>query len=222
MTIGKNIKKLRTARGLTQDQLAEQLYVTRQTISNWERGTSRPDLDQLEAIAGALGTDVTTLLYGTRPAQSPPTSRRIGAAVLLLGLAVILWFVGARLLWPCVRLYTNRTYDYSFTILFRGGYQAVTAMLLGAGLLALMALRWDLSLGRRGRRIAGIAGGLLLAETAFVCATAPFIQRMADGGALQPVANLTVWISLKEVSVPLGLLCGGALFLALNPARKTQ
>lgn len=40
MTIGKNIKKLRTARGLTQDQLAEQLYVTRQTISNWERGVS--------------------------------------------------------------------------------------------------------------------------------------------------------------------------------------
>ena len=40
MTIGKNIKKLRTAGGLTQDQLAEQLYVTRQTISNWERGVS--------------------------------------------------------------------------------------------------------------------------------------------------------------------------------------
>lgn len=34
MTIGNNIKKLRTAQGLTQDQLAERLFVTRQTISS--------------------------------------------------------------------------------------------------------------------------------------------------------------------------------------------
>ncbi len=40
MTIGTNIKKLRTSQGLTQDQLAEKLYVTRQTVSNWERGGS--------------------------------------------------------------------------------------------------------------------------------------------------------------------------------------
>ena len=40
MTIGKNIRKLRTAAGLTQDQLAERLFVTRQTVSNWERGVS--------------------------------------------------------------------------------------------------------------------------------------------------------------------------------------
>ena len=35
MTIGNNIKKLRTAQGLTQDQLAERLFVTRQTVSSW-------------------------------------------------------------------------------------------------------------------------------------------------------------------------------------------
>ena len=40
MTIGGTIKKLRTGQGLTQDQLAEKLYVTRQTVSNWERGVS--------------------------------------------------------------------------------------------------------------------------------------------------------------------------------------
>ena len=41
MTIGSNIKKLRTGKKLTQDQLAEKLYVTRQTMSNWERGVSQ-------------------------------------------------------------------------------------------------------------------------------------------------------------------------------------
>ena len=44
MTIGSNIKKLRVARGLTQDQLAERLSVTRQTVSSWERAASRPSL----------------------------------------------------------------------------------------------------------------------------------------------------------------------------------
>ena len=54
MTIGNNIKKLRTAQGLTQDQLAERLFVTRQTVSSWERSASHPSLEQLEAIAAAL------------------------------------------------------------------------------------------------------------------------------------------------------------------------
>lgn len=55
MTIGGNLKKLRVAQGLTQDQLAEKLHVTRQAVSNWERNVSHPDLDQLEAIAAAWG-----------------------------------------------------------------------------------------------------------------------------------------------------------------------
>ena len=67
MTIGGNLKKLRVAQGLTQDQLAEKLHVTRQAVSNWERNVSHPDLGQLEAIAAALGG-------GNHPAvRSAPT-----------------------------------------------------------------------------------------------------------------------------------------------------
>lgn len=40
MTIGGNLKQLRMAQGLTQDQLAEKLHVTRQAVSNWEREVS--------------------------------------------------------------------------------------------------------------------------------------------------------------------------------------
>ena len=39
--VSKNIKKLRTSAGMNQEQLAELLGVTRQTVSNWERGVSR-------------------------------------------------------------------------------------------------------------------------------------------------------------------------------------
>lgn len=80
MTIGNNIKKLRTAQGLTQDQLAECLFVTRQTISSWERSASHPSLEQLEAIAAALGEDVMTLLYGPKPKYQPSRKRPSGGA----------------------------------------------------------------------------------------------------------------------------------------------
>lgn len=38
--IGKNIKKNRSEKGMTQEQLAESLHVTRQAVSNWEQGVS--------------------------------------------------------------------------------------------------------------------------------------------------------------------------------------
>ena len=87
MTIGGNLKQLRMAQGLTQDQLAEKLHVTRQAVSNWERNVSHPDLDQLEAIAAALGVEVTTLLYGP-PQPYRPSRKRVGVTVGLAAAAV--------------------------------------------------------------------------------------------------------------------------------------
>lgn len=61
--VSKNIKKLRTSAGMNQEQLAELLGVTRQTVSNWERGVSMPDMDSLERIALVFGTSVESLIY---------------------------------------------------------------------------------------------------------------------------------------------------------------
>lgn len=76
--IGKNIRDLRVKRNMTQDELAEKLFVTRQTVSNYETGRSRPDIDMLASIAQALSTDANTLLYGPAP------STDIKAALLKL------------------------------------------------------------------------------------------------------------------------------------------
>ena len=62
--IAKNIRDARIKSNLTQDELAEKLFVTRQTVSNYETGKSRPDIDMLFSIAEVLGTDVNILLYG--------------------------------------------------------------------------------------------------------------------------------------------------------------
>ncbi len=52
--IGKNIKRLRKQNNLTQDELAEKLFVTRQTVSYWETGRNQPALDMLGDLADVL------------------------------------------------------------------------------------------------------------------------------------------------------------------------
>lgn len=69
-SVGKHIRRLRTAKGLTQEQLAEKLFVTRQTVSAWETGKAQPDLETLERIAAALNTEVTEVIYGASHPQA--------------------------------------------------------------------------------------------------------------------------------------------------------
>lgn len=60
-----NIKGLRKAKGLSQQELAVKLNVVRQTISKWEQGLSVPDADLLIALSDVLETPVSTLLGET-------------------------------------------------------------------------------------------------------------------------------------------------------------
>lgn len=83
--IGKNIKTVRQGKGMTQDAMAEALYVTRQTISNYENGRSRPDLDMLLRIAEVLETDVNTILYGL----PIPQSKRVSYKWLILSGSIL-------------------------------------------------------------------------------------------------------------------------------------
>lgn len=66
-SIARNIKKLRTEKGLTQQQLADKLFVTRQTVSNWENGKIMPDVNMLMNISQDLETDLNSLLYYETP-----------------------------------------------------------------------------------------------------------------------------------------------------------
>lgn len=60
-----NIKNLRKAKGLSQEELAIKLNVVRQTVSKWEKGLSVPDAEMLLRIAGELDTSVDVLLNET-------------------------------------------------------------------------------------------------------------------------------------------------------------
>ncbi len=58
------IRSLRCGQHLTQRDLAERLGVSDKTVSKWERGAGCPDVASLNAIAGALGINVSELLAG--------------------------------------------------------------------------------------------------------------------------------------------------------------
>ena len=57
-----NIKSIRKAKGLSQEELAIKLNVVRQTISKWEQGLSVPDAEMLVSISDAFETPVSALL----------------------------------------------------------------------------------------------------------------------------------------------------------------
>lgn len=63
---GAFIKALRTEKGLTQRELAEQLHITDRAVSKWERGLSAPDIALLEPLAEILEVSVVELIRGER------------------------------------------------------------------------------------------------------------------------------------------------------------
>lgn len=98
-SIGTNIKQFRTAKGLSQECLANSLFVTRQTVSNYETGRSYPDLDMLQKIADALDVDVLYLLYG-----KPVSAEKHASKKKLLVLTGI--FIGLLILTASLYPYT--------------------------------------------------------------------------------------------------------------------
>lgn len=69
---GRCIRELRKQRGLSQQQLADDLYVTRATVANWESGNRIPDIVMLSQLAKALGVETQELLEEFVSPDSPP------------------------------------------------------------------------------------------------------------------------------------------------------
>ena len=71
MSLNQNIAYYRKRCGLTQEQLAEQLGVTGQSISKWENCISNPDISIIPSLARALGVDVNALFSEAGPEPEP-------------------------------------------------------------------------------------------------------------------------------------------------------
>ena len=100
MEIGSQIKKLRNALGLSQEELAEKIYVTRQTISNWENEKSYPDIHSLLALSSIFEISLDQLIKGDIEIMKQEISKeevrrfnRMGRLFAVLFFASIIIFV---------------------------------------------------------------------------------------------------------------------------------
>ena len=102
---GENIKKAREEKGITQQTLADKLYVSRQAVSRWENGSRYPDLLTAKSLAAALDTTLDKLLNDddlrnypeVNPIVEYPLYKRVQTAVFtaafVTNLVQLLWYV---------------------------------------------------------------------------------------------------------------------------------
>ena len=64
MELNEQIKKYRTEMNLSQEELAEKIYVTRQSVSNWENGKTYPDIHSLLLLSSLFGISLDQLVKG--------------------------------------------------------------------------------------------------------------------------------------------------------------
>lgn len=129
-----NLKALRSRAELSQDALAEQLCVSRQTVSSWERGKSYPDLDMLVRLCDALRVTPNELLYPPEKRGGALSSalftadffRKLALAVFLVG-----FLVGISNSWEPYSPAPN-AYDVRFSLALAIG-QWWRPFLIGAG-----------------------------------------------------------------------------------------
>ena len=75
--VATTIKVLRIEKGINQEQLAEQLHVTRQAVSSWETGKTQPDIEMLKQIAEYFDVDLERLIYGREYKDPSGKVRRV-------------------------------------------------------------------------------------------------------------------------------------------------
>lgn len=106
-TFEKNLKRLRSQRNLKQEDLAEQLSVTRQTVSGWETGRRQPDLETLKKLADVLDVDLHELIYGDKPGTYPRFQRKYVICTMVSGSIASALLLFRLLLWPDLQIMAN-------------------------------------------------------------------------------------------------------------------
>lgn len=90
--LSKNIRKYREQQAMSQEDLAQKLYVTRQTISNYENGKTEPDLDRIEEMAKLFDVDVQELLQGKGQYLFP---KKQFVQLIILTVVLVIWMMVA-------------------------------------------------------------------------------------------------------------------------------
>ena len=72
MLFAETLRRLRMERRLSQQELADKMYVTRSTVARWETGSRLPDAAMISRLSRCLGVDVNTLLNAAAESDEAP------------------------------------------------------------------------------------------------------------------------------------------------------
>lgn len=87
--IANRLLQLRKERGLSQEDLAERIGISRQSVSKWERAEASPDTDNLIALARLYGVSLDELLLGGEPNENEQNPRLCGVRVFRSGKRIL-------------------------------------------------------------------------------------------------------------------------------------
>ena len=80
LSLGSRLKQLRKARDMTQSQLADDLFVSRKTVSSWETGRNQPDLQTICRLASYYQLTVDDLIHQQSVHALMINDRSLGSA----------------------------------------------------------------------------------------------------------------------------------------------
>ena len=150
--ISKNIKRLRMLQNMSQEELSQKLFVSRQAVSSWENGRTQPDLEMIQKLSELFGVQVEELLYGekrnTKLEESVRTSKTLFMVFSILGSL----FVGAGVIILMVALWDK------FPNLIKASVSFVPLLLGQAGAVYTYKKKFDNVAWREGASILWSAG----------------------------------------------------------------
>ncbi len=224
MGFGEQIKRIREEAKLTQAQMAERLNVTRQAVSNWENDRNLPDIEMLIAIAASFRVSLDRLILGetdmnnmteklirdgseTRMARMNLTTAIIGAALLLIGVGLIV-----------IKAFSVEYIDAE-GVLHESFFLIPTAFLfLFAGFITFLVsgIRNAFSLRKNSsNKAAGAVYMLISAGVVLISAGGLLMLIVSNSGAPLTVPGI--------IAAGLGLLCfAAAAMLAVRGRKKTD
>lgn len=168
-TVGKHIKSLRTKKHMTQDELAEKLFVSRQTVSNYETGKSHPDIDTLIKISEIFDTDVNTLIYGI---PVPPSRKKEIRETAVVTVALLLLGITALIFGPIAQKWQQQYYVIFPETLLHIGLLPCFYVLLGWDLMQVTSLLFGAK-PLKNRKLGKIHGLILAILLVYALAIAP-------------------------------------------------
>ena len=114
MTLGESIRNLRKQHNLSQEQLAEKLDVSRQSVSLWEKDSTQPTIDNIITLSDIFGVTVDELLKSNEPVKiesdssvgvgaldDPPETNHKAKRFIIAALDLAVFAVGIYLTWYC-------------------------------------------------------------------------------------------------------------------------